>query len=72
MLARVEVSKQVKINGKYNQNHAHLYVGIYIFGSQYFYLYVDNIFLCHRYENCLIVAIGKGEPSAVMTEYGFK
>ncbi|ERN06160.1 uncharacterized protein YKR070W isoform X2 [Amborella trichopoda] len=28
--------------------------------------------LVNRYENDLIVAVGKGEPAAVMSEYGFK
>jgi len=26
----------------------------------------------YRYENELVVAVGKGEPAAVMFEYGFK
>ncbi|KAL5833033.1 hypothetical protein ACOSQ3_016707 [Xanthoceras sorbifolium] len=28
--------------------------------------------LVNRYENDLVVAVGKGEPAAVMSEYGFK
>ncbi|OAY37909.1 uncharacterized protein YKR070W [Manihot esculenta] len=28
--------------------------------------------LVHRFENEFVVAVGKGEPAAVMTEYGFK
>lgn len=32
----------------------------------------DFRFLLCRFENELIVAVGKGEPAAVMAEYGFK
>lgn len=29
-------------------------------------------FLLDRFDNELIVAVGKGEPAAVMSDYGFK
>lgn len=29
-------------------------------------------FSVYRFENELIVAVGKGEPAMVMSEYGFK
>lgn len=32
----------------------------------------DFRFVLCRFENELIVAVGKGEPAAVMAEYGFK
>lgn len=32
----------------------------------------DFRFVLYRFENELIVAVGKGEPAAVMAEYGFK
>lgn len=37
-------------------------------------IFTNYIFflLSYRFENELIVAVGKGEPAAVMSEYGFK
>lgn len=32
----------------------------------------DFRFVLYSFENELIVAVGKGEPAAVMAEYGFK
>lgn len=35
-------------------------------------LYLSYRISVCRYENKLVVAVGKGEPASVMSEYGFK
>ena len=37
--------------------------------SHYIYLIEFSVY---RFENELVVAVGKGEPTAVRSEYGFK
>lgn len=32
----------------------------------------NKLDLCCRFEDELVVAVGKGEPAEVMSEYGFK
>lgn len=68
-------------NKKFKFSCVHTYLGHdFVYGSEY-----NNVLTCFhhlmlclflsflfRYENELIVALGKGEPALVMSEYGFK
>ncbi|KAK3012463.1 hypothetical protein RJ639_007974, partial [Escallonia herrerae] len=47
-------------------------LGVNILPSQVIQGHSPFKHLVNRFENELIVAVGKGEPAAVMTEYGFK